>query len=88
MKAYGGVKLYIDIFLTSELVGGEWSASRFIVPYSKRNSRTQRFGNDLFPKRCVHLCFLEYQTMAEVQAPSNSDSKRELGGTSGKHSSY
>jgi hypothetical protein len=33
MKAYGGVHVYIHIFLTSELVGGELSAScpgRFI----------------------------------------------------------
>jgi hypothetical protein len=28
MKAYGGVDLYIHIFLTSVLVEGEWSASR------------------------------------------------------------
>jgi hypothetical protein len=27
MKAYGGVNVYIHVFLTSELVGGEWSAS-------------------------------------------------------------
>jgi hypothetical protein len=28
MKAYGGVDVWIYIFLTSVLVGGEWSASR------------------------------------------------------------
>jgi hypothetical protein len=28
MRAYGGVDVYIHIFLTSTLVGGEWSASR------------------------------------------------------------
>jgi hypothetical protein len=28
MKAYGGVDVYIHIFLTSVIVGGEWSASR------------------------------------------------------------
>jgi hypothetical protein len=28
MKEYGGVDVYILIFLTSALVGGEWSASR------------------------------------------------------------
>jgi hypothetical protein len=28
MKAYGGVDVLIHIFLTSTLVGGEWSASR------------------------------------------------------------
>jgi hypothetical protein len=27
MKAYGGVDVYIHIFLTSTLSGGEWSAS-------------------------------------------------------------
>jgi hypothetical protein len=28
MKAYGGMHVYIHIFLTSALVGGEWSDSR------------------------------------------------------------
>jgi hypothetical protein len=28
MKAYGEVDVYIHIFLTSALAGGEWSASR------------------------------------------------------------
>jgi hypothetical protein len=28
MKAYGGVDVYVHIFLTSALFGGEWSASR------------------------------------------------------------
>jgi predicted oxidoreductase len=28
MKAYGGMDVYIHIFLTLELAGGEWSASR------------------------------------------------------------
>jgi hypothetical protein len=28
MRTYGGVDVYIHIFLTSALVGGEWSASR------------------------------------------------------------
>jgi hypothetical protein len=28
MEAYGGVDIYILIFLTLTLVGGEWSASR------------------------------------------------------------
>jgi hypothetical protein len=28
MKAYGGVDVYIHIFLSSALAGGEWSASR------------------------------------------------------------
>jgi hypothetical protein len=27
MKTYGGVYVYIHVFLTSALVGGEWSAS-------------------------------------------------------------
>jgi hypothetical protein len=27
MKTYGGVNVYIQAFLTSALVGGEWSAS-------------------------------------------------------------
>jgi hypothetical protein len=28
MKAYGEVDVWIDVFLTSALVGGEWTASR------------------------------------------------------------
>jgi hypothetical protein len=28
MKTYGGVDVYIHVFLTSAVVGGEWSASR------------------------------------------------------------
>jgi hypothetical protein len=28
MKAMGGVDVYTHVFLTSALVGGEWSASR------------------------------------------------------------
>jgi hypothetical protein len=28
MKAYGRVDVYIHVFLTSALVGGEWSVSR------------------------------------------------------------
>jgi hypothetical protein len=28
VKKYGGVDVYIHVFLTSALVGGEWSASR------------------------------------------------------------
>jgi hypothetical protein len=28
MKPYGGMDVYIHDFLTSALVGGEWSASR------------------------------------------------------------
>jgi hypothetical protein len=28
MKRYGGVDVYIHLFLTSALVAGEWSASR------------------------------------------------------------
>jgi hypothetical protein len=28
MKAYGGLNVLIQVFLTSALVGGEWSASR------------------------------------------------------------
>jgi hypothetical protein len=28
MKTYGGMDAYVHVFLTSTLVGGEWSASR------------------------------------------------------------
>jgi hypothetical protein len=37
MKTYGGVDVEIHIFLTSAIVGGEWSASRsgFFTPQKK-----------------------------------------------------
>jgi hypothetical protein len=38
MKAYGGVDVYIHIFLTSAIIGREWSASRFdrFIPVTHR----------------------------------------------------
>jgi hypothetical protein len=38
MKAYGGVDVYIHIFLTSALTGNEWSASRPKPLYPRGNS--------------------------------------------------
>jgi hypothetical protein len=38
MKAYGGVDVYIHIFLNSALVGGEWSASRAYCFNPRRKS--------------------------------------------------
>jgi hypothetical protein len=52
MKAYGGVDVQIHIFLTSALVGGEWSVSRScrVTPGDKRlggpQSRSGRRGED------------------------------------------
>jgi hypothetical protein len=45
MKAYWGVDVQINIFLTSVLVGGEWSASRpsSFIP-RKRTPRTHWIG--------------------------------------------
>jgi hypothetical protein len=47
MKANGGVEVYIHIFLTSVLAGGEWSASRFgpQYPFDRRlGGPLSRFG--------------------------------------------
>jgi hypothetical protein len=38
MKTYGGVDIYIHVFLTSAVVGGEWSASRLGLFTAKGNS--------------------------------------------------
>jgi hypothetical protein len=40
MKAYGGVDVYIHIFLTSALVGGECSASRPCRSTSRERARS------------------------------------------------
>jgi hypothetical protein len=51
MKAYGGVDVYIHIFLTSALVGGEWSASRpgHFTP-GERAPRTHWIGRWVDPR--------------------------------------
>jgi hypothetical protein len=35
MKAYGGVDVYIHVYLISVLAGGEWSASRPMPLYPR-----------------------------------------------------
>jgi hypothetical protein len=54
MKAYGGVDLYIHIFLTSSLVGGEWSASRpgCIIP-GERAPGTHWIRGWVDPRACL-----------------------------------
>jgi hypothetical protein len=51
MKMYGGVDVYIHIFLTSALVGGEWSASRLghFTP-RERALRTHWIGGWVNPR--------------------------------------
>jgi hypothetical protein len=46
MKAYGGVDIYIQIFLTSALVGGQWSASRTgrFIPWERARGTHWRGG--------------------------------------------
>jgi hypothetical protein len=47
MKVYGGVDILIHVFLTSELIGGEWSASRpcpFTPGKSTWNPLDRRLG--------------------------------------------
>jgi hypothetical protein len=38
MKAYGGVDIYTNVFLTSTQVGDEWSASRPGPLYSRETA--------------------------------------------------
>jgi hypothetical protein len=51
MKAYRGVDVYTQVFLTSELVGGEWSASRpgRFTP-GERAPRTHLIGGWMDPR--------------------------------------
>jgi hypothetical protein len=51
MKAYGGLDVLIHIFLTSALVGGEWSASRpgRFTP-GERAPGTHRIGGWVGPR--------------------------------------
>jgi hypothetical protein len=51
MKAYGWVYVYINIFLTSALAGGEWSASRAgrFIP-GERASGTHWIGGRVGPR--------------------------------------
>jgi hypothetical protein len=73
MKAYEGVDVYIHIFLTSALVGGEWSASRpcHLIP-GERVPGTHwiggwvghRFGlDDLETRKCLILAGLELRPL-------------------------
>jgi hypothetical protein len=52
MKTYGGVDVYIHIFLTSSLVGGEWSASRPTHPLypGERGPGTRWIGRRVDPR--------------------------------------
>jgi hypothetical protein len=51
MKAYGGMDVLIHIFLTSALVGGEWSASRafHFIP-EERAPGTHWIGGSVDPR--------------------------------------
>jgi hypothetical protein len=53
MKVYGEVAVYIHIFLTLALAGGEWSASR---PYSVipgERAGTHWIGDWVGPRACL-----------------------------------
>jgi hypothetical protein len=51
MKAYRGVVVQIQVFLTSALVGGEWSASRpFRFTPGERVSGTHWIGGRVGPR--------------------------------------
>jgi hypothetical protein len=51
MKTYGGVDVYIHIFLTSALAGGEWSVSRpgRFTP-GERAAGTHSIGGSVNPR--------------------------------------
>jgi hypothetical protein len=54
MKAYEGLNVYIHIFLTSVLVGGEWSAlrpGRFTT--GERTPVTHWIGGWVGPRACL-----------------------------------
>jgi hypothetical protein len=46
MKMYGGMDVYIQVFLTSAIVGGEWSAS----PQAERVPITHWIGGWVDPR--------------------------------------
>jgi hypothetical protein len=51
MEAYGEVDVWIHVFLTSALVGGEWSASRpGRVTFGERAFDTHRIGGWMGPR--------------------------------------
>jgi hypothetical protein len=54
MKVYGGVDVYIHIFLTSALGGGEWSASRtgHFTP-GERAPYTHWVGGWVYTRACL-----------------------------------
>jgi hypothetical protein len=47
MKAYGGVNVYIHVFVISTLVGGEWSDSRLV----RFTHSTHLEGGQVGPRR-------------------------------------
>jgi hypothetical protein len=55
MKAYGGVDIQLHVFLTSALVGGEWSTSRpdRFTPGGKVPV-THWIGGWVDPRTCLH----------------------------------
>jgi hypothetical protein len=80
MKAYGGMDVYIHIFLTSALVGGEWSASRsrHFTP-GERAPGTYWIGgwvepraglDDVDKRRFLTLLGLELRTLCRTRSPS------------------
>jgi hypothetical protein len=52
MKTYGGLDVYIHVFLTSALAGGDWSASRpgRFTPGERPAPRTRWIGGWLNPR--------------------------------------
>jgi hypothetical protein len=85
MKTYGGVDVYIHIFLTSALIRGEWSASRpgRLTP-GKRTPSTHWIGgwvdhraslDDMKKRKFLTLLGLKLQPLGH---PAHSQSLNQL----------
>jgi hypothetical protein len=70
MKAYGGVDVYIHIFLTSALAGGEWSDS------GERTPGTHWIGGWVDPRACLDS--LEKRKFLTLPGPLDSPARNQL----------
>jgi hypothetical protein len=72
MKAYGGVDVQIHVFLTSALVGGEWSASALTVLPRKGGWVGPRTGLDDVEK--IKFLTIPGLELRPLQRPTRSQS--------------
>ena len=76
MKVYGGVDVWIHIFLTSALAGGEWSASRPCrFTHEERDPGTHWIGGCVDPRaRLDHLEKIVDPIVTRTPTPRSSSS--------------